>query len=487
MALKIRKPILVAGIGICVLLWLWDSLHEEIIEVGEWGILGAIALGLFFWMLQQNASHHQLSLQLLLPLKRETVEQAIVQAETAIATLSIESPDRDITSLKQQVAQLPESFNRQTLQLAIAGRKKVGKTALKQVLETQNLADNIQWVETAAFLTQTDAENISAKEVALASDLVLFLTTGDLTESERQILQEFKALHQRPILLFNKQDQYLPEERGEILQQLQQRVRELIPVEDVIPIAASPNPLKVRQHQEDGSVQEWMEQPPAEVNLLSDRIKQILTQEREQLIWGTTWREARNLKKKAKTILNEVRRDRAIPIIEQYQWIAAAAAFVTPVATLDLLATAAINAQMLVDLSAIYQQKFSLSQAQTASGTIGKLMVQLGLVELSTGAIGSLLKSNALTYVAGGVVQGISAAYLTRLAGLSLIEYLQEQEIGTTSKEGLNLEKLGQKLKQVFEANQRSAFLQSFVKQAVARLSPDSPQTDINQENCSAI
>jgi hypothetical protein len=478
MAVKLRKPILVAGIGISILLWLWDGLHEEIIEVGEWGVLGAIALGMGFWMLQQKASRSK-SLQLLSPLKRETVDRAIAQAEAAIAALATEAPDRDISSLKQQAAQLPESFNRQTLQLAIAGGKKVGKTTLKQVLKSQKIAENIQWVETAAFfLSETDADDSAAKEIALASDLVLFLTTGDLTESERQILQQLRVSHQQIVLLFNKQDQYLPQEREEILQQLQQRVTKILPLENVIAIAAAPNPVKVRQHRDDGSVQEWMENPPAEIGALCDRLKQILTQQREQLIWGTTWREAMALKQQAKTILNELRRDRAIPVIEQYQWIAAAAAFANPVAALDLLATAAINAQMLVDLSDIYQQKFSLSQAQAASGTIGKLMVQLGLVELSTQTIGSLLKSNAMTYVAGGAVQGISAAYLTRLAGLSLIEYFQEQEIGIASGDGLNTEKLAQKLKQVFEQNQRGALLQGFVKGAVARLFPESPQTE---------
>ncbi|OKH26801.1 hypothetical protein NIES593_01795 [Hydrococcus rivularis NIES-593] len=476
MAVKLRKPILVAGIGISILLWLWDGLHEEMLEVGEWGILGAIALGMGSWMLQQKASRSK-SLQLLSPLKREIVDRAIAQAEAAIAALATEAPDRDISSLRQQAAQLPESFKRQTLRLAIAGGKKVGKTTLKQILESQKIAENLQWVETAAFLSETDTTDAAAKEVALASDLVLFLTSGDLTESERQIIEQLRGSHQQIVLLFNKQDQYLPQEREEILQQLQQRVREILPLENVIAIAAAPNPVKVRQHRDDGSVQEWMENPPAEIGALRDRLKQILMQQREQLIWGTTWREAMELKQQAKTILNEVRRDRAIPVIEQYQWIAAAAAFTNPVAALDLLATAAINAQMLVDLSDIYQQKFSLSQAKAASGTIGKLMVQLGLVELSTQTIGSLLKSNAITYVAGGAVQGISAAYLTRLAGLSLTEYFQEQEIGIASGDGLNPEKLAQKLKQVFEQNQRGALLQGFVKGALARLFPESPQT----------
>jgi uncharacterized protein len=476
MAVKIRKPILVVGIGISVLLWLWDGLHEEIFQVGEWSLLGAIALGLFFWILQKKAAKRR-SQKLLPPLTRETVETAIARAKTAITLLENEAPDKDIATLKQQIDQLPEALARQNLQLAIAGSKKVGKTSLKQVLETQKFIESAKWLETPAFLSESETEESAAKAVALSCDLVLFLVTGDITESEKQILEEFRNSHQRTLLLFNKQDIYVPEERGEILQQLRQRIQDILASDDVIALAAAPNPVKVRQHKEDGSVQEWLEAVPVEIEKLSDRLKQVLKQEKEQLIWGTTWREATNLKQQVKTILNQIRRDRAIPIIDRYQWIAAAAAFANPVAALDLVATAAINAQLLVDLGEIYQQKFSLSQAQTASGTIGKLIVQLGLVELSTNTVVSLLKSNALTYVAGGAVQGISAAYLTRIAGLSLIEYFQEQEIGL-SGEGLNLEKLGEKLKQVFEANQRGTFLQSFVGGAIARLSPDSPTAE---------
>ncbi len=92
-----------------------------------------------------------------------------------------------------------------------------------------------------------------------------------------------------------------------------------------------------------------------------------------------------------------------------------------------------------------------------------------------------MLKSNAITYVAGGVVQGVSAAYLTRLAGVSLIEYLQQQEVDVNSTTGLNLDKLGQTLQNVFVQNQQVAFLQGFVKQGAKRLLLQSPQPQLNE------
>jgi hypothetical protein len=109
---------------------------------------------------------------------------------------------------------------------------------------------------------------------------------------------------------------------------------------------------------------------------------------------------------------------------------------------------------------------------------MGSLMLKLGLVELSSKAIGTVLKSNAITFVAGGAVQGVSAAYLTRLAGLSLIEYFQQQEVATPDTK-LNIDKLGQTLQNVFQQNQQIGFLSGFVKQTVNRILP-APQPEIN-------
>jgi hypothetical protein len=43
----------------------------------------------------------------------------------------------------------------------------------------------------------------------------------------------------------------------------------------------------------------------------------------------------------------------------------------------------------------------------------------------------------------------------------------------------LNLERLGEKLQKVFQQNQRTAFLQGFVKEGVGLLVPASPQSEV--------
>lgn len=469
MALSLRKPILVGGVSVSVALWLWMSLQHSIIAMGEWVFWGTLALGTCFWLFRPGAKQTPVAVELV-PINQEMVTEAIKQGEAMLTYLEAEATEQDLSEFKQKLQQLPESLQRKQLQIVISGAKGVGKTALHQLLANQEIVSEVDWVETLA-LDAAEAETAKiAQEVCQAGDLVLLVVNGDLSDSQLSAVRSLQQLRQRILLVLNKQDQYPQMDRALLLQQLRHRVEGILAPEDVVSVSAQPQQVKVRKHQEDGSTQEWLEQPEPQVEQLITRLQPILSQQQDQLVWSTTWREAVALQRQGKEILNHSRRDRALPIIERYQWIAAASAFANPVPALDLLATAAVSAQIVADLGAIYQQKFSLEQAQTASGTIGKLMLQLGLVEFSTQTLGTMLKSNALTYAAGGTVQGVSAAYLTRLAGLCLVEYFQEQDIQTTTSGGFNFERLGQKLKQVFEQNQRAAFLQGFVKQAVAKL-----------------
>lgn len=478
MAVKLRRPILVGGVGLSFALWFWQSLHHSIVQWGEFGVLGAVAVGGGFWFLQQKtAKTSELPSQSPL-INREMVEKTIAQTETLISQLETEANNTEvITQLRQQLTQTTTELDRKELNIAITGGKSVGKTSLLPILSNclPKTQQQLNLKETPAlFVTNTESET-TAKAINIDSDLVLFITAGDLTQTEFEALQELRATNQRIILIFNKQDQFLPTERVTILQQLRTRMTWQLVAEDVVGIAANPAPMKVRKHQTDDSVQEWIETQQPDVTALSSRLTHILATEGQQLIFATALRAAVGLQAEVKTRLNNIRRDRALPIIEQYQWISAAAAFANPVPALDLLATAAISGQLVVELGEIYQQKFSMQQAQTTAKTLGSLMLKLGLVELSTQAIGGILKSNAFTYVAGGAVQGVSAAYLTRLAGLSLIEYLEEQDYNDTATDKLfNLERLGQKLQVVFQQNQRQAFWQNFVKATVARILPES-------------
>jgi GTPase SAR1 family protein len=477
MVVKLQRPILVGGLGLSFSLWMLQSWHDSIVQVSEFGLLSALAVGGGLWLFQKNRPKDSLDELDGMVVDRATVESAIAKAETVINQLAQEAENHPaLEALREQIGQLLLELDRQEIKVAVTGGKSVGKSTLIKVLkenvETRNL---VSLKETAPLFREVSDNSDAAVLAEVAkSDFVLFLTNGDLTDSEFQALQQLKAANQPTILVLNKQDQYLADESASVLLSLKQRMQG-----NVVATAASPIAIKVRKHEADGSVQEWMEQPAPNIQQLTQQLDEVLLQQGQRLVWVTTMRKAGLLKGEAKNWLNGTRRDRATPIIEQYQWIAAAAAFANPVPALDILATAAINAQMVMDLGNIYQQKFSLEQAQTVAGTMGSLMLKLGLVELSTKAISTVLKSNAVTFVAGGVVQGVSAAYLTRVAGLSLVEYFQQQEIAIDSGTGLNLENLRQTLQKVFQQNQQIGFLQGFVKQGVKRLLPEVQQVEL--------
>lgn len=467
--MKLRRPILVGGLGLSFSLWMLNSWHDSIFQAVEFLGVSTIAVSGGLWLLGKNRPQvtPQMDYDVV---DGKTVNLAIAKTAAVINQLSqVAANHPALLNLQENLAQLSLELDRKEIRVAVTGGKSVGKSAVMEILKNVEILPEtpLHFSETAPLFTEPshDTEIFSAVQ---NSDFVLFLTNGDLTDSEFQALQQLKSAKQPTMLVFSKQDQYMSDERLAILASLKQHFPG-----KVVATAAAPLPGKVRKYENDGSVREWMEQRTPDVEQLTANLAEIFTLEKQQLVWATTMRKALLLKAEAKNLLNGIRRDRSTPIIEQYQWIAAGAAFANPVPALDILATAAINAQLVMDLGNIYQQKISLEQAQTVAGTMGSLMLKLGLVELSTKAVTGILKTNAATFIAGGLVEGVSAAYLTRIAGLSLVEYLAQQEVALDTGKVFNLDQLRQVLSNVFQQNQQMAFLQTFVKQGVKRLLPE--------------
>ncbi len=480
MTVRLQRPLLVGGIGLTMGLWGLDSLYHNLSAVGDVFTLGAIAAGGGYWWLNRQSGKAKVAAP---PqeIDRTVLDKAIAQVELVIGQLATEHPESSqLTSLKQRLTQALTNLTRSDLHIAITGGQKVGKTSLLKLLTTTvpvAVAMPLQYTETPALFASGEnglAATATAERVALNADLVLFLTNGDLTATEYKYLETLRQAHQRVILLLNQIDRYLPAERDLISQKLQATIGSTLSPQDIVTTSTAPAPMKVRKIQADGSAIETLAVPPVEIATLETKLAKVLTNEGEKLVWANTYRQIAGVRTEAKTALNRVRRDRALPIIDRNQWIVAAAAFANPLPALDLIATAAVNAQMVMDLGAIYQQQFSIDRARVAASALGNVMLKLGLVEVCTQAVAGVLKTNAVTYVAGGLVQGLSVAYLTRIAGLALVEYLEAQDLITPepAKEW-NLDLLGNTLQKVFQANQRVDYVQAVVKQGMERLLPD--------------
>jgi uncharacterized protein len=475
MAMKWQKPVLVGGISLSLALWMWQSWQQTLGDVGGMTLWGVVVVYTGYrWFKRQQPKVMPVVSQA--PVNSEKVLQAIAATQKLIQQLQTETINpadlAEIPTLETELSQFPD-LDRSALNLMVTGGKGVGKTTLINLLVTSPKAESaitaptLTYKETPALFAP-DSPHLDLEDT-LNYDLVLFLTNGDLTDTEWQTLAPL-AQQQSTCLVFNKQDQYEPIAAAKISAQLQQRVGGLLPPIAIVGVSAAPRRIKVVQEQGVGETQSWLESPDPDIASLTTKLQQVINQERQQLVLATTFRRVQSLQRRVIAQLHQGRCDRSQPIIEQYQWLAAATAFANPVPMLDLLATGAINAQLIMDLGQVHQQKISLAQAENAVGVLAELLIKLGVVEFSTQTIGHLLKSNALTYVAGGLIQGASAAYLTRVSGLSLIAYFQENydqlDQETTPFNGHRLQAI---LQRVYQQNQLPA-LQGLIQQATQKL-----------------
>lgn len=495
----VRRPILVGGLALSLGLWGLDSLSHTLSQFNTLGLMAVAGAGWWWYRRTRSATVPDAAV----PVNRESITKILTDVDvivqqwlqenqaatpapesatsSAIAPVSADRPvPAWVAELRSQVETLRTNLNQQQLQVLLIGGSDVGKGTILQRLAESGAVSGIEpwqchWQKLPALFQQAvQAGNPAHLPEILAADWVLFVIAGDLTESEYDVLQALHERHQAFTVVLNKQDQYLPIDQESLIQHLQQRLKPLAAVENLVAIAANPSPIKVRRHQESGEIQEWLETPAPNLAALTQHLSQRVVKEGQHMHWATGLRLAQHLKSVAKTQLDVSRRERALPLVDQYQWISAGAAFVNPLPALDLLATAAVSTQMVMDLGEAYQQKISLDHAQTVAGEIAKLLVKLGMVELTTQAITSVLKTNFVTYVAGGTLQGISAAYLTRLVGLGLIDYFQSQDIvQPQTSEWFSIKSLREHLEPAFQMHQKALNLQQFVTQSLQRLIPE--------------
>ncbi|AFZ47955.1 hypothetical protein Cyast_2002 [Cyanobacterium stanieri PCC 7202] len=464
MTISIKKPILISGVGLSFLIFIWQRIAQSLPHLGEYSFWGLILVSGFFWLFNPRSKKDYPSV-VFQPITPEVFGEGVAQVKKFITLFVQESASSD--NLFTQRLETIVKGDRTTIHMAIVSNHKLNSQLLKNILEQETKQKDCQF----NTFTPSSLHGEKFDQLLFNHDLVLFVVQGDLTESEKEIIKKLTTQQQKTILVFNQSDYNLPEEKELITNQLETRIKGIINPEDIITISTKNETIKIKQYQDQENYQEWEEQIKPHCDNLINYLAQTLENNQQDLFLNTSYRQLLKLKKDIHQQVNIIRKQKALPIIEKYQWVAATAIFANPVASLDLLAIGAINTQMIVDLGAIYQQKISLNQAKQVSLELAKLIMKLGIVELSTQAIATILKTNTITYIAGGVIQGISAAYLTRICSLSLIEYLEQQDISNTENSpNFNLNIIKEKIEKIFKENQKQAFLNTFIKQTSEKL-----------------
>jgi len=472
MNIAIKKPILISGVSLSFLLWFWQSFSNSLGQWGEFSFWGVILVSGFFFFIRPQKKENNPPVVSFTPITEEVFTETTNQVQSLIDLFIAETADfschDSVTSadvFQQQFSLIKSKCDRTTAKVAIVSNHNLNSNDLKNILEKEKNQIAFTTINTSSL------DDHKFNQLILNYDLILFLIQGDLTESEKSILEKLAIKRQKIILTFNQTDYHLPEENKDILKQIETRVQGIINPENIVTITTKNQTIKVKKYQNQDQYQEWEETIKPQCDKLTNQLSNTFNNDQENPFITTAYRQTIQLKTNIQLQLNQIRKQKSLPVIEKYQWIAASATFANPVASLDLLAVGAINTQMIIDIGSIYKQKISLSQARQISLELAKLMMKLGIVEISTQTIATILKTNSVTYIAGGVIQGISAAYLTRICSLSLIEYLEQQEINLVHNHNkISLKNIKEKLEKVFKENQQKTFINGFIQQTTRQL-----------------
>ena len=297
----------------------------------------------------------------------------------------------------------------------------------------------------------------AARVIAAEADLVLFVIDDDLRQAEYSVLQSLMGMGKRVLVVLNKADRYPQADLDALLERLRSRVVPPLSPNDLVAVAALPQPLP----QVGGG---WLQMRP---NLLplQTRLADLLRQEGESIMADNLLLQTQQIGASARQVIDHQRQTQADLIIDRYQWLGAGAIAITPLPGLDFLATAAINAQMVVELSQVYGCEVSLEEGKALALSVAKTLAGLGLVKGTVDLLALGLQTNLATVLAGRALKGASGAYLTRIAGKSFVEYFrQNQSWGDGG--------MGAVVEQQFRLNQRDAVMTAFIKEAITRVVP---------------
>ncbi len=338
---------------------------------------------------------------------------------------------------------------------ATMGTTQIGETYR---LKLQGLEREISIADTPGILevgiAGTERETL-ARQLAVDADLLLFVVDNDLRQSEYEPLKNLVAIGKRSLLIFNKIDLYAEEDKEIILRQLRERVKDFLAPADVLAVAAHPQTVKLTTGE--------IVAPEAEILPLVKRLVAVLRAEGEDLIADNILLQSHRLGEEARKLLERQRKRQAEKIIDRYQWIGAGVIIITPLPVLDMLATAAVNAQMVVEIGQVYGCELNIDRGKELALSLGKTLVSLGVVKGAVDLLARVLQLNVATYIVGKVIQGVTAAYLTRIAGKSFIEYFrQDLDWGDGG--------ITEVVQRQFQLSRKEEFLKAFVKDAIAKV-----------------
>jgi hypothetical protein len=339
---------------------------------------------------------------------------------------------------------------------ATMGTTRVGAT---HKLQLAGIKREILIADTPGILEAGDAgteREQEARRLAAAADLLIFILDGDLRQSEFKPLTDLIGIGKRSIIVLNKIDLLTEADLNIILNSLRRKLQGYVNVQqDIIPVCANPQIVTLDTGER--------VKPEPDIMPLIKHIAAVVRSEGDDLLADNILLQSQHLGDEARKLIDQQRRRAAEKIVDRYQWIGAGVIAVTPLPIVDMLATAAVNAQMIVEIGKVYDADIDLSRGRELAISLAKTLVSLGVVKGAITLVTTFLEVSLVGLVVGRAIQGVSAAYLTRIAGKSFIEYFrQDQSWGDGG--------ITEVVQRQFELERKDEFMKAFIKDAIANV-----------------
>ncbi|MFM6358039.1 MAG: YcjF family protein [Planktothrix sp.] len=486
-------------LGICLILglmiWLISSLsvlYTQVIGLGNpilvnlLLLLIIILLGLaifaFFYytrLFQKSKQSRKKRRPLKIPLdKTEAAEEALKSLRQQVTQIQDEVTKKALFSRSQDIA---SELAKGNIKVVVFGTGSAGKTSLVNALmgkmvgkvnapmgttevgETYHL--QLPGIEREILITDTPGileagiggseRGKLARYAATDANLLIFVVDNDLRQSEYDSLQALVEIGKRSLILLNKTDLYPETDKTLILAKLRERVKTFLDASDVLAVAANPQAIRL----ETGEILH----PEPDIMPLIRRMATILRSEGEELIADNILLQSQRLGEEARRLIDNQRKREAEKIVERFQWIGAGVIAVTPLPVIDLIATAAVNTQMVIEIGKIYGCELNIDRGRELALSLAKTLGSLGVVKGVIQLVSTALQFNVATLVVGRAIQAVSAAYLTRIAGKSFIEYFRhDQDWGDGG--------MAEVVQRQFQLTRRDEFVKQFVQDAFAKI-----------------
>ena len=288
-----------------------------------------------------------------------------------------------------------------------------------------------------------------AKDVASQADLILFVVAGDINRAEERALAALRRAHKPLILVFNKIDLCPEADRPAVVQRLRALMtleaavpagalaaeaadwQPVLPVDEVVLVAAAPSPLQVREEWPDGRVTYGWESPPPDVGALRGAILKIVDREGRSLLALNALLQARLAERTiAQKTIHHLRDDADLKIW-RFIRIKAAIVAISPLLSVDAIAAIAADLLLvkgLADLYGLPATGYNLARpVMSALTSVGLLLAGEGVSWLMGGLDSAALSGGGDfgRYLGAAIVQGGLAAFGSRLVGKASQSYLE--------------------------------------------------------------